>query len=950
MADGPMSTLLRHLRRLAGGPSDRPARDGELLDRFLTERDEPAFAALVRRHGPMVQGVCRSVLHHWHDAEDAFQATFLVLARKAASIRHRDSIAGWLHEVAYHLAVKSLARGTRRRAQAMRSTDMPAAPVLDLTIRDLQRVLHEELQRLDEKHRAPLVLCYLEGKTHQEAARQLGWTAGTVRGRLNRGRELLRGRLTRRGLALSAGLFTVVLSQSASAAAPPAAAADALARAAVIAAGSGSLAGVVAPQVATLVQGISRTMFVNKTKVVLALLLLVGAGTAGTGLLARQALAARQATAAALTMHGLQPAGPALSQADPAGAASADAKSREDRAEIRGQVVDPRGNAVAGARLHVVHDGATETLLPVTGTTGKDGRFTLRVPKSATAGAGGRALLVVATADGFGADWATFRGSEVRIRLLPETRVRGRILDHDGRPVSRAQVSVVSLTDYSDKGLTHYLNELRSGEIYVPAVKGWYGPIPGAPQPKVGPDGRFVVRGVGRDWVVRLRVVGRAIEHSTVHVMARVAEPVVATNPQLPLRIYGARFDYVARASRPIRGVVRDRATGKPLAGVEINGWGGPYNATPVRTGPDGRYELTGVAKAPCLVQAGPPQGRPYFQATRSLPDTPGFDPLTCDFDLVRGIVVRGRVTDRATGKPVPEAVVRYNPLAPNPNVRAELFPLPETRTAADGSYHLVILPGPGLLQVTAFGQDYRGARITGREMKSFFHDDVQRGDANVFQLIVGVGQQAGLSQEDCHALVLLNPATKESSRTRDVALERGRQVKGSVTDQDGKPLTGVVALGLCPSEVAGPQTLKTSSFTVRTLHPQRTRRLLFLHEGKKLGALVDLRGDTAGPVKVRLQRCGTMTGRVVDRDGQPMAGLVVQFYLQRYYRYYGGADRKATTDRDGRFRIDGLVAGEKYGSKPKNDINFWPLFRPVVVKPGETKDLGEAKPHQEKN
>jgi len=133
----------------------------------------------------------------------------------------------------------------------------------------------------------------------------------------------------------------------------------------------------------------------------------------------------------------------------------------------------------------------------------------------------------------------------------------------------------------------------------------------------------------------------------------------------------------------------------------------------------------------------------------------------------------------------------------------------------------------------------------------------------------------------------------------------------------------------------------------VRGLHPRRSRRLLFMHEGKGLGALVDVRGDEKGPVQVRLRRCGSVTGRIVDGDGQPLAGLVVEFYLQRYY---GHADCKAVTDRDGRFRVDGLIPGEKYGSKPKNDLNFSPLYPPVTLEPGQVKDLGEAKPHGQKN
>jgi len=150
----------------------------------------------------MVLGVCGAVLHQRQDAEDVLQATFLVLARKAASIRKREALASWLHGVARRLALKLRARAGRRPAVERSNLDLlQARPMDDLTWRELRVVLHEELDQLPEKYRSPLVLCHLEGKTQDEAAHQLGWTSGMLRGRLLRGRDLLRGRLSRRGLA-----------------------------------------------------------------------------------------------------------------------------------------------------------------------------------------------------------------------------------------------------------------------------------------------------------------------------------------------------------------------------------------------------------------------------------------------------------------------------------------------------------------------------------------------------------------------------------------------------------------------------------------------------------------------------------------------------------------------------------------------------------------------------
>jgi RNA polymerase sigma factor (sigma-70 family) len=191
--------------------------DEELLGRFLDRGDgggEAAFRALVVRHGPMVLGVCRHVLHEVHDAEDAFQATFLVLARKGGTIRDRRVLSRWLYEVAYRIAVRARTHAVRRRTQERQGAEMSAtAPEFDPEWTELRPILHEEVNRLPEKYRTPVVLCYLEGKTNEEVARLLDWPVGTVKGRLSRARDLLRSRLSRRGVAISAAFIGVFLSQ-----------------------------------------------------------------------------------------------------------------------------------------------------------------------------------------------------------------------------------------------------------------------------------------------------------------------------------------------------------------------------------------------------------------------------------------------------------------------------------------------------------------------------------------------------------------------------------------------------------------------------------------------------------------------------------------------------------------------------------------------------------------
>jgi RNA polymerase sigma factor (sigma-70 family) len=234
MSSAQVGAILRHIRRLAASCGDEQASDRQLLERFANQRDESAFAALLKRHGRMVLGVCGSVLRNRHDAEDACQAAFLVLARKAGSIHWRESVSGWLYRVAYHLAVKARASASRRRIHEQRAVTMPPAdPMLDMSLRELRTVLNEELQRLPDVYRAPVVLCCLEEKSLEEAARLLGWTKGTVKGRLQRGRERLRQRLRRRGLDVSAGLLAVALSTSSASTQIPATLAAATLRAAI---------------------------------------------------------------------------------------------------------------------------------------------------------------------------------------------------------------------------------------------------------------------------------------------------------------------------------------------------------------------------------------------------------------------------------------------------------------------------------------------------------------------------------------------------------------------------------------------------------------------------------------------------------------------------------------------------------------------------------------------
>ncbi len=287
MANEPANPVTPFLRPSAGPPPDPDVADPHLLERFVTAKDEAAFAALVQRHGPMVLGVCRRLLHDAQEAEDAFQATFLVLVQKARSIGRPELLGPWLHGVAYRTAAR-VRQAARRRAREREPAAMPNGdPAVEVVWRELRQVLDEELGRLAQKYRVPLVLFYLEGKTTEEVARLLGCPKGTVQSRLARGRDRLRDQLVRRGVALSVGTLVLVLGEKA----VPAAVAEGAIKAAALTVAGQAAAGAIPATVAALTKGVLRAMLLNKLKVAGVVLLAVTAAVAGTGVCARLALA-----------------------------------------------------------------------------------------------------------------------------------------------------------------------------------------------------------------------------------------------------------------------------------------------------------------------------------------------------------------------------------------------------------------------------------------------------------------------------------------------------------------------------------------------------------------------------------------------------------------------------------------------------------------------------------
>jgi RNA polymerase sigma factor (sigma-70 family) len=290
MATRRLTSVLQCLHRATLGPGGAGPPDGELLRRFLEQRDGGAFEALLRRHGPMVLGVCRRVLGNEADAEDAFQATFLLLARKAACVRPAGRVGSWLHGVAYRTALKARTLERKRRAKEAQAAAAPRRETPEAVWRQLQTVLDQELQALPEKYRAPITLCDLEGRPLREAAQQLGWPQGTVATRLTRGRALLAARLARHGLELPGEALAVALSACLATAPVRAALASSTVKVAcLVAVGQAAAAGAVSARVAALTAEVGRAMSMTKLKMASVLLLALLVAGPGAGVLSQGA-------------------------------------------------------------------------------------------------------------------------------------------------------------------------------------------------------------------------------------------------------------------------------------------------------------------------------------------------------------------------------------------------------------------------------------------------------------------------------------------------------------------------------------------------------------------------------------------------------------------------------------------------------------------------------------
>jgi RNA polymerase sigma factor (sigma-70 family) len=876
--------VLRHIRALSGENTGNTL-DGELLDRFATQHEEAAFAALVRRHGPLVLGVCRRVLGNWHDAEEAFQATFLVLARSAVSIRKHNALGSWLHAVAYRVSVKAKLHSQARQQHERQAQPRPSIdPLAEVTGRELTAVLDEEMQQVGERYRAPLVLCYLEGKTRDEAAQQLGWSPSTLQRRLERGREILRSRLARRGLTLAAVLSVT----AASPATVSAALTDSTAQAALAWVSSGGTAAAISTHTAVLAKSVLPTLAVSRIKLV-AGLLLAGVLAVSIGVFTHPASAQRQP---AKNTAALSPTPDGKEQPKNGPEKPADKKALS----VSGQVCDANDKPLAKADVALIgvarnrHRGLigfNQTRQLASTRTDKEGHFRLTVPND-------RAksfdfVQIVAAASGHGVGWQSFKSGaleqEVTFRLTAEQIIPGRLIDLQGQPVKGAKVHVAFL-------------EAKNARVPVYPFTDPPKDIPGWPATATTDEkGKFVIRGVGRDQTATLLVnddrfarhslivntgaKGKLQEIQEVLTPARLLQgTVVAEDTGKPLTKVLIRITSHGRSSTFSGGTVGSTSsTSSGTVGSGSSTFGGASGSTSISrsnvtlqtwTDEKGRFQVNcPVAEGYYGIEVFPVEGSPYLCFAKGIPWPKGKVKQEVEIKVPRGVIVRGKVTEADSGKPVAGAFIDYHAQrGNNPLFRYQVLswyvrPIEYVTTAADGTFQATVPPGPGHLFVKGPTRDFVQV-----------HADVSK---------VWPGDARGKDWWSAHAVMALDLGPQTKTHEVKLTLRRGVTVQGRILGPDGKVVD--TAMLLCPFHLRAhdgvywahdqePIYIRDGNFAIPGCDPKASFNVVLVNFEKKLGTVGKLSGKQAGQkVTIRLEPCGSAKTRCVNLDGKVVAG-----------------------------------------------------------------------------
>jgi RNA polymerase sigma factor (sigma-70 family) len=892
MANRHFTELIHRLRAVLVCNKEDMRADAILLKQYVNDRDQDAFTVLVARHCQAVWGVCLGFFRDSPDAEDVFQATFLRLARKADTIRcDGNSIRGWLCRVASRTA-QDLRRANSRRAKLKQRLSQDAPREAAELVPDRSKVwdlVVEELAQLPNHYREPLEHSLLRGQSSREAASELGCSHVAIQHRIERGQQILRERLQKRGVALTAGsttLAAVTVAQPASA--MPSL--DLLTRTAesALAYGAGHA---VSGNAAALAGGAG--LAANGKLLVLAAVLICG--TAG-GVVWAMLPGPSANKPAPIASFAARPTVERPADRDPLDA------SENDRAiVVAGRVLDADGKHVSNANVvvlgrRVFQPGDYGVRDDVVGRTNTDaeGRFSVQMPGSMRYGA----LKVWAAAPGLTPVAIEHharidaRPPEIQLRQ-PET-IRGIVRDFTGKALPGATVSV---------------NQI--GAIRLETIQGFANPeyLPSWPESvTTREDGSFELHGLNLNAFVGVQVNDDRHALQSISLNKNLWSGQVGSIQMRPARYLEGRI-LAADTRQPLPrvrlNVVCLDAADHQIA-TTVDALADDKGAYRVRPNWGEHYRVTAVA----------PDDAPYLAVTLTINCPKGEDQKLVDIELPRGVLMKGRVTDHVTGKPLSN--VRTQFFSDRSNAAAGMETVFQRSSATDGD---------GRFQIVA--QNVSGNLVFQERSGDYVIEQI----ASDSDALLPKHRIAG------NRVIRIEPGATIEDREFNVALRRGVRIDGYVVGPNGRPvLEGMwMSQGLSPPQDAlpgCPQRFRGGQFTLRGCEPGRVYPVLFLDGKNNIGARVDLQDPVDGKaLRVKLQHCGEATARVLDELGEPCSHFAPNMWIMAPCDYVADANEIELANRaDEAHRLAGFdVWNYRLGNGPATDDHGFVVFPGLI-------------------
>jgi len=843
----------------------------------MAESKPPLDPEVLLSYTPYVRALARELVFDASLARDVEQETWLAALQQAP--RDPDAARGWLAAVARNLARKALrSDGRRRRREEEHAALAAPVPTPDevLAREDLRRQVVALVNGLDEPYRGALVLRYLEGCDPHEVARRLGVPVETAKTRLKRGLELLRARLDR-GKRGGREAWCLAFVQGFGLGPPGLAPLAALAASSIFASPSGGLALSVMKTTALVsvvfAAGVSLFVLVRDAE----------SHTTPTKTAAVTPAEAPLAvnSAEALTAIAAAPGLRAAAQGDTD--AEQDPANDLDIVTVTGRVTGPDGVPRGGAEVFLSrwhYDDRYPDGPLAAGRAAEDGTFTLTYRKSdprlrveAERSPMWRYVTVSTYASGYGPAWVDLdrhpAGTPVALALVPDRALRGRVVDLEGQPIAGVDVRVTMLGATPSGSLDGFIEDPLKGEpsAYLEPLSTH------VIRATTNGDGRFELAGIGEERLVRLSLSGETVTTTSVEAVTRALDPAMPVNRGR--RLLGTDLQLALRPTRPITGVVRDRVSGAPLAGVRVMSQlmaGDNYFNSAVRTttGADGRFRLVGMPKGAgnelCII---PADDQPYLIDELNVPDPAGMGPVEVEVTLVRGVWITGRVTD-VDGAPV-YGRLHYFPMHSNPKAAAlysgrASYSLPGSavaqhhyKTDADGRFRLVGLPGRGIVGVEAIGKYLRG------------HGAAEIGGLDEDGNLPAFGNPIFPSNRWPNMMCAIEPAEDAAEVTCDLVVDPGQTLTIELVDAAGESVEGCVVRGLITHFFdASP---RDAQVAVENLGRHERRLLRIHHPSRNIGLATHVT-LAEGPKRLVLGPCTTLTGRLVDEAGAGVGGV----------------------------------------------------------------------------